>query len=211
MALFETLTDNFDDNSIDGAKWDAYYDGGAGSVSETGGMAQLTPSASTSPGYSTYDSLTTYDLTGSFVLVKVPQVQTANANTQTNFSLRVNDSNYFQFRVTDLTQVLYATKVVIGVEVNVATATYNSTTHAWWRIRESGGTIFWDVSSDGASWTNFATFVNTVTITAMTSRINGFADNVASPGASKFDNFNVAGVASTHGAVGRRMMMGMGQ
>jgi hypothetical protein len=31
--------------------------------------------------------------------------------------------------------------------------TYSQTTHRWVRIRESGGTIFWETSPDGATWT----------------------------------------------------------
>ncbi len=36
----------------------------------------------------------------------------------------------------------------------VASATYNASTHRWLRLREASGTVFWDTSTDGSSWSN---------------------------------------------------------
>ena len=35
-----------------------------------------------------------------------------------------------------------------------AKVTYSSTAHAYWRIRESSGTVYFDVAPDGATWTS---------------------------------------------------------
>lgn len=31
---------------------------------------------------------------------------------------------------------------------------YDPVAHAWWRVREAGGVLFWDTSTDGQAWVN---------------------------------------------------------
>lgn len=40
--------------------------------------------------------------------------------------------------------------------------TYNASTMAYWRIREASGTAYFDYSADGATWTNFDSYVHTL-------------------------------------------------
>src|SRR3546814_14352831 len=46
---------------------------------------------------------------------------------------------------------LFRSGFVDGGAVSIA---YDSTNHAWLRIREDSGTLFWDTSADGLVWTN---------------------------------------------------------
>lgn len=194
-APLSTLTDTFGANSIDAVKWNAYYDGGTGSISEGGGFANFAPSPLAAPGYATFDSQSLYDLTSSYGLVRVAQTLNADANANTSMYLRVDDNNYFEMRVIGSPATINANKNVLGVGVTVASMTYSAVTHAWWRIRESAGSIFWDTSPDGSTWTNLGNFVNVLTITSMSVRLTGETSAVATPGTAKMANFNLG---STH-------------
>lgn len=42
---------------------------------------------------------------------------------------------------------------VDGVESGAVNIEYDATAHRWWRIRESGGDVFFETAPDGADWT----------------------------------------------------------
>jgi hypothetical protein len=55
-----------------------------------------------------------------------------------------------------------------GGRVVAASATYSPVAHNWWQIRESGGTVFWEVSTNGSTWTAFASWARGAeTVTAL--------------------------------------------
>ena len=192
MAATASLYDRCDGIVIDGAKWDAYGDGKGGSVGESGGVAVLTPASSVAGSYASFDTLNTYDLTGSYLFVNLKQALTTNANTITYLGVQINGSNYLRFSVYGATPTLHCYKNVAGAgDVEIATVAYNATNHAWLKIRESGGTVYFDYSSDGVNWNNLGSVANPFNIFALKARLSVFADNVASPGAAWFANFNV--------------------
>lgn len=81
-----TFSDNFDDNSIDTAKWnDSSY--GLGSISEAGGVAVATCPTGGGTGGGVWATDNTYDSTGKEVKVKVPQVANTATNAKTSLSL----------------------------------------------------------------------------------------------------------------------------
>jgi hypothetical protein len=188
-----TLSDNFNDNSIDGTKWTSFHTG-TSTIAETGGEAVATPGSSTATvGYAGYTSLNSYDLTGDAAYIKVATNVNAAAGAQSYFKLSKDSSNVVQWIYENGT--LKPQKTVAGTTSDItAGVTYNSTTHAWWRIRESSGTTFFDYSSDGSSWTNHTSLSNPFTITAVKVEFAaGTYQSVASPGAAHYDNFNMPG------------------
>jgi endoglucanase len=82
------------------------------------------------------------------------------------------------------------------VDNNAITITYSATTHAWVRLRESAGTIFWETSPDGTTWTNQRT-TNAATPTWMTATSNESLfflahRNSGTTNYSEVDNVNVS-------------------
>ncbi len=45
-------------------------------------------------------------------------------------------------------------QTVDGTDTATGSTLYSATDHRYWRLRESGGTIFWDTSPDGVAWSN---------------------------------------------------------
>jgi hypothetical protein len=78
------------------------------------------------------------------------------------------------------------------VDTQLFTATWSSSTYKYLRIRESGGTIFYDSSTNGTSWTNRASIVGLpFAVTALYVDFGATCGNVASPGSLRLDDVNL--------------------
>lgn len=187
MALFSTLQDNFDDNSINGTLWYTY---GLG-VSEASGTSRF--ATQTTAQYSGWGSNSAYDLTGSYV-----EIEFVDAGSRSITSLEIQPiqlikdaNNTIDFFLGSGTTIL-ARKKVAGVRTTVASETYSSTDHRFLRIRESGGTIYWDKAATGGAWVNIGSVANPFAITSLTSEyVVGTYSNEASTTTVIFDNFNI--------------------
>jgi hypothetical protein len=95
--LASALTDNFDDNSIDTAKWYTYTNG-TGTVAESGQKIVITPQASLANAIgllvSFGDTSSPFDLTGSYFFVNAKQVLNASDSTSTELDVQLDGSNY---------------------------------------------------------------------------------------------------------------------
>lgn len=192
----EQLTDNFDDNSFDLQK---FVEWNAGDVSETSQTLRIT--SNLAAAYKGYDTTGIFPLTGSFVSIELVHAITGLTDDGTFLQITLNSTNTITFYVYNDT--LIAETQVASSYSTIASAAYNSTNHRWIRIRESGGTIYFDTSPDGYSdnWTNFASVANPFAITAVyasvfigTDAANGSTDTAI------IDNFNVVKVKSERSA-----------
>lgn len=185
MAAFSTLQDNFDDNSINGTLWYTY---GLG-IAEANQHAEFT--TQTSAQYSGWGSNSAYDLTGSYVMLQLFAM-----GDRTIVSLEIQPINLFSgtnaldFYLNQTT--ILARKKVTGSTTTVATETFSATGHAWLRIRETGGTTYWEKSSDGINWTTMHSEANPITVTSLQNEtVVGEWQAEASTTVVKFDNFNI--------------------
>jgi hypothetical protein len=134
-----------------------------------------------------------YDFIGSSLVAQVtpPAVGTGTREIFMEISGVTTAQQKLNFYVSGTT---FAARYMIGgTPTVVRSVTWNPATYGnWWRIRESAGTIYWDTSLDGITWTNF-TSVATSTITWSLNQVsigfscgyfgtetadNGFIDNV---------------------------------
>lgn len=186
------LADDFNDNNTDRTKW-TQANAGVVAINETNGQLLITATPSTAgSNYGGYNSKTgnVYSLIGGSFTIEVPQVTNTATNALTQVNVTYDSSNFIGFQQKGGT--LYAFKVVAGVTTNVSTAAYNATNHRWWRIRESGGTTYWDTSTDGLTWTNFTSTANPITLTIVKyAYFAGTLASIASPGAAIFDNVSI--------------------
>ncbi len=149
-AAVGSLKDSFAGTSINSTLWTAVQNQGA--ASESGGTLNLVPNANTGASSVFVKSNSTYSLTGSMAAIRAATMPNGvGGNVDTQFSLLLDGNNYVQWFWQENT--LYAFYAVAGVRTTVATLAYSPSAHAWWRIRENGGTTYWETSSDGASYT----------------------------------------------------------
>lgn len=163
----------------------AYWNGYGGPYSfVTAGQLQITCR-------SAYDSIATTaasSLVGSSVAVEVPLTPNlGSGTTEAILSFDADASNRLG--------ILYsggniAFREVVGGVTSDTSATYNSTNDRWWRIRESGGTVYWETSANGTSWTTRRSKSTTVPLTSGTILlICGYYGTESSPGVARFDNY----------------------
>lgn len=187
MALAETLTDNFNDNSIDGAKW---TNGGSGQVVEQSGRIEI--STQKAANYFQLTSLVTYDLTSSYYLVQILYAgnQTlVSRQTILYAELDVNNKVYIQIDQGNIS----ANYVVAGTPTyGAGSVTYNPATHKWVRLREASGTTYFEYSTNGHTWSTLHSLANPITLTAVTAGLqSGTYAAEAYESTSVFDNFNL--------------------
>lgn len=191
MAAISTLIDAFNLTSLQTGLW-TQFTGGSATMGYTGnGVVMSYPESCTSSTDGDIASNTTYDLTGSSIYLQVLQVPRSGTSADAEFRLKVDASNFYRFVYEGGT--LFFQKQIATVTATVASIAYNSISHAFWRLRESGGTVFWDTSPDGleGNWTNQTTFINVLTITSLTVLIAGTCFQVETgPGQFIFKNLN---------------------
>jgi hypothetical protein len=134
----------------------------------------------------------TYTLIGSVAQVQASQVVNSG-ECSSAFIVKVNSSNRLQWWYEQGT--LVAQVIVGGTTTTLASLTYSHTTHLWWRIREAGGTVFWETSADGTTWTQRASRATSAIGFSLTAMRPGFhvetwGSGDPSPGAAKFARFN---------------------
>lgn len=187
-SLMSAFSDNFNGPSIDGTKW--FTELGGGTITVSGGVLTITTKASTVNDGNTLQSDDSYNLVGSYAMVEVKSV--LNGDQATTFTLDIFGDGNNRLYMSQQNGTLTAEKVVNGTFTSVASIAYNATTMKWWRIRESSGTIFYDYSADGKTWTNLGSVTSPFSVISMTVGFETFeATSNATPGSAIFDNFNV--------------------
>ena len=176
----ETLTDDF--ATQDTAKWNYY-----GTASATGGRLSLPVLSSYAAGCDT-NTKGLYDLTGSSALVEAITPAVGAGGKEIFFEIQVDSANGESMYVSGSS--LYFREKVGGTP-NQTSIPYNATTHRWWRMRESGGSIFWDTSPDGTNWVNQRSKVAGISVTSMLVLFSAGYYGTESASTAFFDNLNV--------------------
>ncbi len=191
MASISTLTDNFNDNSLDATKW--IEDDSDGSYAETNQQLEITTALSVVYAAESIDTDIAgnprYNLTGSQASLKLVD---AGNQSLTSYA--------FEFKIFS-TGFGYSMNFVVSggdISVNVddgsaqGTMTYNATTHRYLRIREASGICYWDYSADGISWTNMYSISNPFDITTCIVQFKVSTSSLElSTTTAKVDDFNI--------------------
>ena len=201
-----TLQDRFNLTSLQTSLWNQYTAGSATMSYASGGATCNYPASSTSATDGDITSNSTYDLTGSRISLKVTAVPSTSTKADATFSFTDNSFNNILAWLYEAngsgTGYLYAQQVVSGTQTNLLSITYNSTTHKYWSIREKGGTIYWETSSDGINWTTQYSKANPITTTSLYANIGGSCyENETSPGVFTWSNFNFLPISVVQRAV----------
>lgn len=184
-----TVVDNFNDNSINTSLWSV-----SGNATEVNGRAQL----SIPVGATQFDAAyfqTNYSRYFNFVGQQFKwQIVTVPDNNQKLaygwVTIGQTRAVAWQYLGGNL-RAVYNT----GTDTVLYTVAYSASV-SWVRIRESAGTIYWDTSPDGVTWTNRATQVpsGTLYLDRVTAGfgLEGVA-SVTTVGNYYIDNVNIGG------------------
>jgi hypothetical protein len=185
MPKAHTLVDNFNDNTLDTGKWNPQ-----GATRETNGRIEMPhPSNGASANY--LYSLITYDLTDSEIRVELVRAPRANSPTQVRVLVRPNDYTVY-LALYMQGGALYVNHSVNGTGVNHRVASYDPALHRWLRLREAHGTIYYETSPDGNTWSTLDSYATPFDVSSVILELASTLSNTApSAGTVVFDNFNV--------------------
>ena len=142
-----TLVDDFS-GSAPGLAWIPTVQGACSYV-ETGGEVRFTMTGVGPTSFCAYGSSSAYDLRASAAYLEIPAITTFFP--PVHFFLRVMDASGH------MAAIRFVGSAAPQLEENAdglgAQATsYSASTEGWWRLREAGGTLFWETSADGTTW-----------------------------------------------------------
>jgi hypothetical protein len=197
MAKAHTLTDNFNDNTIDTSKWTS-----AAGILEVNQRLELRPPPNTASAARVLSSAATYDLTGSYVRVEV--LQTLHAPDAYTLLGVGNGAGRLFIAVGD--GRLACRQQLSSTFTTLARIPYDPVLHRWWQIRESGGITYFEVSSDGQHWNPVFSTSNPLDLTAVNLKLQAGTDSaVPSPGVAIFDSFNTPSAGLSRRVEERRL------
>ncbi|CAM5603355.1 hypothetical protein [Streptomyces coeruleorubidus] len=148
MPSLSTLVDNFNDGVI-GPVWGNSY----GGVTETGGQARVPCTT----GFAGYQTAYSWTMAGASFFVKIPTVPTAGAATECYCGVLVNSptaGTRIGFTINAVAGLLRCKNDVGYFDAGVVEIAYDPVAMAFLRLREDAGTVYWDTSPDGTTWTN---------------------------------------------------------
>lgn len=186
------LTDRF--TAANTSLWTDATAGGATASYSANGWAVAFPASTTATTIASKTSVYRYDITASSAYLMAPTVPSSATAANGEFRLQIDATNWMRF-VTEA-GTIYAQHMVAGTRSNVASATYNATTHKWWRIESVGANVQFQTSSDGVSWAQLGGSANITAPIALTNLqvfIAGSAYQAeTNPGTFVVKNFNMA-------------------
>jgi hypothetical protein len=180
----EDFIDNFD-NGQPAAFW---------TVSGATQGGQLTVSLPNGPSSGLYTSKSRTDLTGSRLYIDVISATNTSGNAEAFLRLRFDSDNWIQ--IVQRHGSLFLEQNLGGAVTDPKMLTYDNVAHRWWRLRETGGTVFFDTSLDGSAstWTQQGSTPTPAFAASVFIEIGADAPaNELSPGNAQFDNLNGGG------------------
>jgi acid phosphatase len=201
------LSDDFNDGSLDGAKWVAnnLFSGFTDSTvslqeSQSFNVGPLKQNVDGSH-YNGIRSAQGYDFTNGYCYVQLVQAPNSTTAGDAFFTIGLNVDNNYRFYVESGT--LFLQKKIGGAKTNLLSIPFNPTNHAFWRIRHDAslGKVVFETAPANAglpgTWTQlFAEPWNTssVPLSSVNFEIKGGTWKIESsaPGIVKFDNFKAA-------------------
>lgn len=146
---------------------------------------------------STYPALTsssTYTMRGSSLCARVY----AGTGTASNSNIMSVGGTLASHTAANTVQILYRQGLIVfrirdgGGVASDLSMSYSASVHAWWRIREDGGTLYWETSSDGSTWVPRRTIATPAALPLDAVRVRLYAGNDGgmNGGYTYYDNVN---------------------
>jgi hypothetical protein len=169
-SLVTSISDTFTEGTLNGSTWTAF-------TSLSGYYAQLADSelqivlaGNSSAQWAGIVSNSAYDITGIEAIVEVSAFGDStnpSGNTQCSLSLSCNQPSSGGAGGDDVTAIINQDGLELRYGATTNDFSFDSSTQSWLRIREWGGTVYWDTSPDGSTWTNIMTAATSAVVTAL--------------------------------------------
>jgi len=145
--------DSFDGGTLNASKWAGFVLQGTGSFTQSNGRLNIAVTSSGASDRTIVESLTLTTLAGCAAFARLAQAVQTSANVngaEAAFQLTTDDgANYVAWHQKS-DGSLSAQRMVASVVVEAVSVAYTPATHAWLRIRETAGTIYWETAPSSA-------------------------------------------------------------
>jgi hypothetical protein len=162
----EFASDDLEGTAL-GSLWGSDFGGGVTYLAD--GVHIEGPSSSTT--FSGITSAAPYDVTGSWISARVDDAGDQSVASWQVFPVRLklDASNELDFVIANGNVI--ARKIIATASTDLHSAAYSSGTHKLFRIREHGGTTYWETSADDVTWTLFHSVTSPLAVTSLTAVI----------------------------------------
>ncbi|MGQ0508484.1 MAG: hypothetical protein ACT4TC_24565 [Myxococcaceae bacterium] len=168
MPKASSLVDNFQGGALNTTVWMPFFGSGA-VLAQTNGRLQVT--LTQSQQYAGVSSNTSFDLLGSQVKTQVESVGDQNiASLQVILSFAA-DANHSLAMSVGQNNITVVMKNGDGMFTNLASTSFSMATGRYLRIREAGGTVFFERSGDNVTWVPVSTRATSTVPFALTSGV----------------------------------------
>ena len=166
----------------------------------TGGRVALTEMSAAYSGIAT--TANAYSLEDSYVFCKatVPAVQTNTTETTLSVYGPTNANGVFFILFKDVSGQQICMRRTVATVTDNAFLPYDPVAMAWIRVRKDSGTMYWDTSPDGTTWTNRRTLAGALNLGQVTVELSvGQWAAEATQSTGYFDNLNIVPAVVTGG------------
>jgi hypothetical protein len=178
------LTEDFTDSAMSPA-WQIQQAFGSCTLAESAGKLVVT--LDTSGSVCDYHSTRRYDLRASAVTVQLADVPDAGGSFQ--LGVAIDSENDIEIGYGGDDNLYYELETAGISYVSAAVFVPNE---RWWRIREAAGDLYWEVSTDGATWETRRQLRDpSFPIDALAIRLEAQAGTISAPVTGAFDNVNL--------------------
>lgn len=193
MAKFQTLQDNFNTNTRDSSKWNQFASGST-SISQNNGLLLIAmPTNANSSSYAFYDSVNAFSLVDSYAYVQIVQIYNTSTTADMVYRIELDATRWIRWVIEE--NIIYAQYRNGGGQTTLYSVAFSYTTHRYIRLRETGGTVYWETSPDAITWTTRATLATPTFVSSndLYLYLEGSCyENVTNAGTCAFDDLNIA-------------------
>lgn len=185
-----SVSDNFNDNSLNGALWSQF---GTGALAETNGRIEITsPSGQTNTGIATARNLRLANTSVHAQVTAASPGSAVRCESHLSCYLGGDFSQVARMVASTTANQLYTDVLIGGAYAFTQAFTYDPSAHAWLRMREDSGTLYFEASPDGRAWTTLTSTASPDLMLHADTEIDleVFGDG-APAGPAIFDNLNV--------------------
>lgn len=190
------FSDNFNDNSMDAAKWVVGTPGAPYTqdllvtVAETSGQLRITPRSSFSgTSYSGYTSVSSYDFTNKNAQIEIINILNPG-NTQFNFLIYQDANNYAAFNKYAFTMEF---GFMNGGSLSNTSASFDDIAMRFIKFNNTGGNLVFETApTPGTSWTSRRSVTAPAWLSSAKIAIlaGTYSTGSSSPGTHQWDNFS---------------------
>lgn len=185
------LSDNFNDNSLDPAKWSVVIPSTPPTVSEQAQQLRITIPASTA-GYNGIGSVSAHDLRDKTVEVEMVQPVSQAGWVENFMQVMLDSQNYYLISVGAGSIVF---RSMVNGQNDQLVMNYDGFAHRFWAVRSdvAANTVSLLTSSNGITWTTRKKVAAGFPLNAMKFYLyaGAYGPNNANPGMAIYDNFQV--------------------